>query len=795
MTSVKFLRRMTSPSPNRTDASTLRGELRVEVPHWAAQLRVFDSMGRLTLQPDQMTVQAGPTQGGHSGWLATAELIPGVYEVELSLAGQTARQLVIVRATESSRLSVQSWHSTSFAWASSIPLADAASPLASQRRAAEIWSREPTWTRSSGNSRLFLFVRTLTPEKDRHFFDNLSLLDRNERLITDFSKDVRVNKQEGWMAFTANLPAGLYLLKRQRYDQFRTKYQPLYLCEQWETHAFLMATRRPSLQTLALSMARLGTGFRAGDETVRAAEILLDSLKRSASPDRLVTVDAVLRLLSNRVANPWLLMVAAYIIRLQQDLLTSADESPSEVWSGLLAAWPTLLESLATLSDHPDVRALQLTMDAPANKPIDYPPMLYAGLRRVQQHALRFTDTIPVNSPLKRVLPRVSTTSAWTAWRQTSQPAQAPVRHKDAAGEADVMADAPESMPPAPVINSAAPDYLRLVSPKLPVYQVRATAPSAQDTSGSAGGAGQLVSNALLNVLAIQVTQQLSAAPLEQIPMTTQLTPAADLANLLNNDHAGAISQASGVPLAQVQSSLTKLQATCQQPDKPGKQLTTYDRTVFGYAVQRAIEGMLGDPLLTTIEECISKLLTESGRLSAPFMGGKQPPAVESLVGRINTLADQLLLSARFVVVTDADGKIALSNGVFVILLKEQAPAAKLSDWESFFRTAPFGHSILPHALVNKGSAAWSLQRTVLHDDEHNRVLYLNLFQNQDGLLLTPEHLKRLETLLPKLVLATSSIAYDQSAEAGQLSDNQHQQLQKLETVLGQMEGALTSVP
>ncbi len=764
----------------------------MEVPHWAAQLRVCDSRGQLLLRSDQMPIQAGPAEGSRKVWQATAELIPGIYEVELSLEGQTARQLAIVRDTEACHLSRESWPLRETGLTAAVPSAELTPIGVVQSRAAETWSRQPTGPNASGNSRLFLFVRTLMPEKNRRFFENLSLLDPNEKLITDFSKGVKANKKEGWMAFTADLPAGLYLLKRHRYASFRTKYQPLYLCEGWETHAFLLATKRPSLQTLTLSMAPAGTGFRADDETAGASGILTASLKRSINPDRLVTLDAINRLLSGRMSNPWLGILSAYIIRLQQDQVSSGDDPVSDLWPALSASWPMLMDQLSPLRDHPDVQSLQLTMDRPAQAPIEHPPLLYVGLRRVQQHALRFADTVPVNSFLKRVFPRVSTTSAWTAWRQTSQPAQAPIRHKDVVLESDAMADPAESFSQGAVIQSTAPDYLRLVSPKLPVYQVQTSAGFPQDTHSPPNGRGSsaTVANALLNVLAIQATQNLSESRLDDMPTTTRLNATADIADLLNNDHAGVISQASGVPLAQVQNSLTTLQSTCQQPLKLSKNLTAYDRTVLGFAVQRAIEGMLGDPLLTTIEECVNKLLTEVSRLATPVAGADQRPAIEPLVGRINALADQLLLAARFVVVTDSNGKIALSNGVFVILLKEKA--VKLTDWEAFFKTAPFGYSPLPYAFVNKGSPAWNLQRTVLHDDERSQVMYLNIFQNQDGLLLKPEQLKKLETLLPQLVLFTSSFAYDSSAQDKQPADGQHPLMQKMAAVLTKMEQALT---
>ena len=113
-------------------------------------------------------------------------------------------------------------------------------------------------------------------------------------------------------------------------------------------------------------------------------------------------------------------MLAAYVIRLQQDQLLLDDEQPSELWPQMRQWLPELLTGLAAFRDHPDVQALRLDWQQLAEAPVRFPPLLYAGLRRVQQHAFKFAETIPVGSLLQRILPRVATTTAWTAWRHAA---------------------------------------------------------------------------------------------------------------------------------------------------------------------------------------------------------------------------------------------------------------------------------------------------------------------------------------------------------------------------------------
>ena len=399
---------MTSNSLTSTDPSVPSGLLRVEVPHWAAQIRVFNNRGRIIRQVEEMSLEITNADKSQQTWSASTTLPFGVYEVEVLIDAQTARQLAIIHSPDGYLLTKNSWDLL-IQLKSSAPLAGTVTTRESQRDPAVEWSHKITWNEKSGNSGLFLFVRTLTPEKRTRFFDNLSLFDQYEKLINSFKEGVELNKKAGWMAFNASLPAGFYCLKRQQYGSHRTCYQPLYLCEGWQTQAFIEAKQRPSLRTLTLNMARLGEGFRPDDENVLAATIILNNLKGSIDPDRLATIETVKKLMGGKIENPWLAILAAYTIRLQEDQMLLDDDSLSDLWPQMLKLLPELLDYLTIIREHPDVQALTLDKSNPAETPIQYPPLLYTGLRRAQQHALKFAKTIPVGSVLERILPRVAT--------------------------------------------------------------------------------------------------------------------------------------------------------------------------------------------------------------------------------------------------------------------------------------------------------------------------------------------------------------------------------------------------
>lgn len=656
---VTLLDNMTLTSPTSDKAALPRGLLRVEVPHWAALVRVFDGRGRVQRQADEMPLEKTGVFPAPVTWQASTDLPYGLYEVEVWVGKQAARQLAVIHSPDGCRLTQDSWP-LAVDLKSAAPLAGLSTSRATHTGPAEVWSRKPTWTATSGNSGLFVLVRTLTPEKRTRWFDNLSLLDERDKLVTAFTEGIELDKRAGWLVFNASLPAGFYVLKRQGYGAHRTCHQPLYLSEGWQTQAFLEAKQRPSLRTLTLNMVPLGQGFRADDPAALAATLLLDSLKRSTDPDRLVTVNTIRSLLGGQLDNPWLRILAAYVIRLQQDQLLPGDE-PSALWPSMQQWLPTLLDSLTAFRDHPDVQALRLDGQHPAEAPIRFPPLLYAGLRRVQQHALRFAGTLAGGSPLERILPRVATSTAWTAWRhavyvtKAAKPTQFAVPEPAAGLEMDPV----EAPVPATRITSRSPGYLRAVSPKLPIYQVETTAEPVGDASVAPQTAGRspaaLPSNAemLRNATVLQIADTVTLSDVKP-DLSVQYDSTERMNTLLETATArvGEISQASGLPVAQVQSSLDNLRRTNQRSAKTAKRLSPFDQTVLSCALQKAIESNTGDSLLITIEECVAKLLGEAERLSLRLAGGALWPDVRPLAGRIQAVADQLLLAATFVVIS-----------------------------------------------------------------------------------------------------------------------------------------------
>ena len=286
------------------------GLLQIELPHWTAEVRIYGSLLQIIPTGLLHTQEKPPLSGRYATETA---LSVGVYEVEVILGDRRERQTVAVHPGKTVHIRREVWKDLEFT--SAAPLARRAKDRSAHTRNAEKWSRKTTWPSApGGESRLFLFVHTADPQAYPSFADGLQVLDGNMNLVSDLSKGVQKNVRSGWLAFTADLPAGCYILRRGRRG-VRVRQQPIYLCAGWETQVYIEAKSAPSLRTFTINMARRGMGFRSDDETALACEVVLDSLGRSESSRSVMAREQIAVLLEDKLENPWLGILAAYSLR------------------------------------------------------------------------------------------------------------------------------------------------------------------------------------------------------------------------------------------------------------------------------------------------------------------------------------------------------------------------------------------------------------------------------------------------------------------------------------------------
>lgn len=816
------------------------GTLIVEVPHWASVIRIYDNVFRPISAGE---IKAAPKSPGL--YVSETNLPEGIYRVEVTLEGHSAKQLVSISLDAPALLTRDSW---GLKIDSAAPFQGTASTREKHMNPAAEWSLKQTWKDGPGGaSRLFLFVRTSDPMRYKKFADGLQLLDANEKLITDFSTGVERNKKQGWMAFCCDLPPGFYILRRGRRG-ISLRYQPVYLCANWQTQVFLKARTAPSLSRLTLNMARYKKGFVPEDETAIAAEAVLDGMKRGLSGKRLVTGSRLNALLRGKIENPWLGILAAYALRADDTFSqlppSRADEKSS---ADLLKQ---VMSFLATIKDHPDVRALELK-EKKKSEPFEYPPMLYAGLKLVQRHATQFSHTIPLDCLTNRILDELVINSPWTTWREPKAEEQAKPKTAKAKRRLRAMPVSAESPPPI------APIYLQSAAVQAPVFQFfEAGVQQPTEAAPEAALTGTASATAALSRAQVIVTAQKLAmsSDIEALSETVALNPTQQLHDLLTNLNPKEISAASGLPLARVEDALKHLTKTSESPqsaptDPSAPALSKTEQVVLECALRRSlapeekkveslkraskkrsvkrsmktlkgmeavslaptaaavpvmesVEATSGASPLVSLEECILKIRAEADRIFLKYQSVGTTPVLEAkakaedLGGRLRKISTWLLERASFTAITDSEGRIRSISGAFDALLNP--PDSKVGTtlekqrqdnqrlWETALAAAQLGSSILQNPVADPAITPTLqqllLRRTAMEEDTTKAVqAYLNALRGKDAPTVRPETIQQIDSVVPELSLYASFFIYDTSPR---LSEH----VEMLEKITAQLE-------
>jgi hypothetical protein len=803
-----------SLSPNSDDATPGEGTLRVEVPHWSASVSVFDERHQ-DVAGDYTLRQSVAAPGTYE---AAFSLAPGIYQVETVLGDQAVRELVPVQSDHTTYVAREGTAARrAFRIDASAPLAGAANTRARHQDAAAKWSQEPTWSAApGGESQLFLFVRTLASDPDPGFAGGLKLLDAAGRLVTDFSSGVRRNSAQGWVACNADLPPGAYILRRGGRN-ISLRFQPLYLAAGWQTQVFLLAERYPRLHMLSLNMAPRGAGFRPDDESAMAAEVLLSGLSGGTSAD-LVLGNHIASLLSGKLSNPWLAIVAAHALCMVRQQ-SSRSAAAGKV---VPARQRHVLTALEPLRDHPDAAALLLAADRPAAAPFWSPPLLRVSLRMIREHATRFLETVPDGSLTDLVLDDRIVNSPWTAWNTLSWTPTFGPDAASAAGHGRSLLKVRRAQEQRDeMLARYGATLARVATPAAPVYYL------ASESRESDWRIARLVPAVLAQAAAHEPGGDTSAAVAQTMirPSPTATAPDAitvaveqNLSHLLDDVNAHTISTSLGVPLARTAQSLERLQTPPAGDDAGAHAAGTapplasavldaiVDQTLRPIAREVAASRKRGKGSRRPayIEECVPKLLGEADRLQAaaqrpPTGAGKYAARMGAAAERAHRIADELLAAAGYTVLTDPEGRIVFGNGAFRIFLShaldtQAAPRKPASEaarqaagqhaWETALRRMPPGNSDVPvpAPFSHHAGDLWRLQRTAVKDESGDTRAYLNVLHNPRGKPITGGNLRDIARVLP---LLTQSVLLLIDGETEERDEN----LEEIERLVTELEG------
>jgi len=803
-----------------------KATLTVELPHWTAGVEI---RGQFNLVPNVGPIR---TQEETGVVVSETKLPPGIYEVTVTLEGKSAQRIVAVVPNQNNIIKQDAWKDLTMACAAPLVGATTTSNTG-YADAAKKWSIERTWDAGahSGDSGLFIFMSAADPEERSKFAASLFLIDGDGKLVTTFSEDqVERDDEAGWVAFNANLKPGYYVLRRGRH--YRIRQQGVFLCPGWQTQVFLKTKtrRRPSLRLMTLNMAPLDKGFEPEDETTVAAEAVLDVLRYGGKSKQLLTSDKMSALLKRKTQNPWLGILAAYVLRPYEHsshFQKSVSESPNFRRQDDLDS-ATLFDEvmqflISEISEHPDVRALRL-MRGNDETPFPHPPLLRAGLKLVQRHSTRMVNTIPLNSLTDLVLDNLVLNSPWTAWRELMPSSSDQSLSSPFAEDALLNVTTPRPRRRRATKSISTQTLLQSETAAAPVFNVtpddeaKNAAPSGLERDSSLPAPTSAV--ALYEAILIQEAARLARSIAEDFEEKHEL----DFKKLLNDllMSPEELSELSGMPLSRTAEALEGLRRYGDAPptlDGNAREelLSQEMQVVFNYAMQRSaqrgqrpqssetdamqpVSPLDAAPPTTsaTIEDIVLKLRAEARRLMQ--VGGDRPEAKE-LSDRLRRVSNKLLQQADFNVLTRPQGALLRGNAAFRVLVLPSAADIEAgadikeiwqkscSAWESLLVRASTGRSVVSSPVQNSISADWELRRIAINDSvKKTTQAYLNLLRCPGSQRPDKIALLALDALMPELALDASYFAHGAASR-------QQEYGQSLTALISKLENISTAAP
>lgn len=722
---------MSSDSNSRTNEL---GTLVIDVPHWTAVVQVSDNLS----QP--VAGIGSAIDAGDGRFNVTASLKPGVYNVKVGLGTSSDSEWVSVRPGKVTTVPVSRW--SELRLASAAPRQTSSDGLGQHVGAAEEWSRLATWGAPSGHSRLFIFVRTMDVAKYPNFANGLSLHDASNKLLTSLdAASTRKDADAGWMTFAAHIPPGSYILRRDGPPPWLYS-QPLYVCDSWETHVFIVGGKGPSFRALTVHMAPFGTGFRHDDETAAASDAVLLALMRGDPMRSVVCSKQLNQLLRREQKNPWLAVLAVHGMLAVEEEWRREGVDPRTV----IDFDPTLKHDVigflnTAIGTHPDVRALSLKDDVPASQPFDFPPMLRAGLQRVQQHATKFADTIPVGSLTDRMLDRLLTSSAWSVWRQS---VEASTRQADAMRsekrKPQGKKDSGQRRLATAILRSA-------LNPSAPIFV--APRPTGTPPPGASD-----VGRVIYDVPLIKAAQSMIGVRGTPLADKIVVDEHAEAIKLFEQVDPRAFSAAAGIPLGRAERAVNKLRRLTKAGTSLLANTGPTAQAVVEFALREASRNLRPGGAPTEQASGVLKPEPEKRRITFEEAAGtlratavqlksvdpSQTNATEiaraaRIAERLQAIALTLLGHADLIAITGPDGQFVYANGAFTILLSlvdPDQPVRAGRRWCKWLSTLPVGRSTNLRSPVDPANRHWTVRRVAVeYTGKATTSAYVNILDDE----------------------------------------------------------------
>ena len=265
------------------------------------------------------------------------------------------------------------------------------------------WSKKETFQfnqdSSSSNSSLFIFLRFPSLEKfhkfrsssSKPFYSDFEIVDEYGSVLTQFESrnGIEINEQQGWIAFNAKLPNGIYYLLCKGKEPRQI---PIYIYKNWHTQFFMTLGNQPLFGTIRIFLSKQRE-FNPNERTYKYIDILLDKLQNQefTLDNELIEMAAY-----GKYESPMLGLICSYIY------LQSRETKSDNLFNIITQNMQNVI--LKDNEESPDLRALNILA---ANHFPNYKykkgsvkgtPMLRIGFEAILKASVQNKGLIPQNS-------------------------------------------------------------------------------------------------------------------------------------------------------------------------------------------------------------------------------------------------------------------------------------------------------------------------------------------------------------------------------------------------------------
>lgn len=249
------------------------------------------------------------------------------------------------------------------------------------------------------HSSLFIFLRFSSKDRyneiigeiDTPFYKDFKILNESGSVVLDFNSGagIRYSMYDGWAAFSAEVPNGIYYLL---YTGKEPRQIPIYVFKGWHTQFFLTLDRTPLYGTARVFISK-NREFNRYDEINKYIDLLMDKLQNEDYTLSSILIDSAAH---GKFESPMLGLICSYIY------LKSKETKEDGLFKEIVTNMQKLI--LKDNEECPDLQALNILASSHfpdhsfGKKPVRGTPMLRIGFEAIQNASAKYNSLIPLYS-------------------------------------------------------------------------------------------------------------------------------------------------------------------------------------------------------------------------------------------------------------------------------------------------------------------------------------------------------------------------------------------------------------